>query len=215
MSKYRSLEHTYITLTEKHNPAHPKGEKDMNDQVFAGSYRSQHFEVSPDAQRIYADINKEISPDKIERSVKQHDQLFGLLKQIEAKGHSTEQDVAAAESIVQNINKAIENYEVPVDHPHLEKTLNQIKSKIKVVDNIIKSDPSKEDLKQRFASPTDEYSVSEPVSDKDIDNVKNFHVSRAQAAKKQRFLNTGVDEQYSAAKTIKKVLKKAKEKPCH
>ena len=144
MSKYRSLENTIRfgpinELSKTHNPKHGKKEKDMNDQVYAGSYRSQHFEVSPDAQRIYSDISKDISGDKVERSVKTQDQLFGIMKKVIASGYSTQQDIDAAEQLAKKIYDVTNDFEVKIDHSHVDKMLNDIKSKYKDTPQVVDS----------------------------------------------------------------------------
>jgi len=201
MSKYRSLENTIRfgsinELSKTHNPKHGKKEKDMNDQVYAGSYRSQHFEVSPDAQRIYSDISKDISGDKVERSVKTQDELFGIMKKVIASGYSTKQDIDAAEQLAKKIFDITGDLEVKVDHSHVDKILNDIKSKYKDTPQVVDS-ITPEELKKRFLNPEKEYITQEPNSDADMDNKKGFRITRSKAIAKKRYLNLGVDEQMS------------------
>ena len=198
---YRSLENTIRfgpinELSKTHNPKHGKKEKDMNDQVYAGSYRSQHFEVSPDAQRIYSDISKDISGDKVERSVKTHDELFGIMKKVIASGYSTKQDVDAAEELANRIQTVTNDFEVKIDHPHVDKIVREIKSKYKETPQVVDS-ITPEELRKRFLNPEKEYITSEPNSDADMDNKKHFHITRSKAIAKKRYLNLGVDEQMS------------------
>jgi hypothetical protein len=198
---YRSLENTIRfgpinELSKTHNPKHGKKEKDMNDQVYAGSYRSQHFEVSPDAQRIYSDISKDIAGDKVERSVKTHDELFGIMKKVIASGYSTKQDVDAAEELANRIQTVTNDFEVKIDHPHVDKIVREIKSKYKETPQVVDS-ITPEELRKRFLNPEKEYITSEPNSDADMDNKKHFHITRSKAIAKKRYLNLGVDEQMS------------------
>ena len=196
-NSFRSLENTirFGPVREAvHNPKHPKQEKDMSDQVFAGSYRSQHFEVSPDAQRIYSDISKNIDPQSVERAVKQQDQLFGIYKRVLASGYATQQDVDAAERFKKLAQYEVDQYPIKIPHPHIDNIVDMIKQKVKDVPDVVDS-ITPEQLKKRFDNPPDEYMSSEPMSDKDIDNVKHFHVTRRAAIAKKRYLNTGIDEQ--------------------
>lgn len=221
---YRSLENTIRfgpinELSKTHNPKHGKKEKDMNDQVYAGSYKSQHFEVSPDAQRIYSDISKDIAGDKVERSVKTHDELFGILKKVIASGYSTKQDVDAAENLSKRIMTITKDFEVKIDHPHVDKIVNEIKTKYKDMPQTVNS-ITPEELKKRFLNPEKEYITTEPNSDADIDNKKNFRITRAAAIKKQRYLNVGVDEQMSIKdlpsrliESVKKFLEEKRKMP--
>ena len=214
MSKYRSLENTIRfgpinELSKTHNPKHGKKEKDMNDQVYAGSYRSQHFEVSPDAQRIYSDISKDISGDKVERSVKTQDELFGIMKKVIASGYSTQQDIDAAEQLAKKIYDVTNDFEVKIDHSHVDKMLNDIKSKYKDTPQVVDS-ITPEELKKRFLSPEKEYITQEPNSDADMDNRKKFHITRKSAIAKQRYLNVGVDEQMSIKDLPKNLIESVK-----
>lgn len=214
MSKYRSLENTIRfgpinELSKTHNPKHGKKEKDMNDQVYAGSYRSQHFEVSPDAQRIYSDISKDISGDKVERSVKTQDELFGIMKKVIASGYSTKQDIDAAEQLSKRIFDVTGDFEVEVDHSHVNKILNDIKSKYKDTPEVVDS-ITPEELKKRFLNPEKEYITSERNDDADADNKKGFRISRASAIKKKRYLNLGVDEQMSIKDLPKNLIESVK-----
>lgn len=213
----RSLENTIRFLfTEKtHDPSHPKDEKDMNDQVFAGTYRSQHFEVSPDAQRIYSGISKETNPDKVERSVKLHDMLFNIVKQVNSTGYSTPQQLDAAKDIAKKIHHNVAEFGVDIDHSHVNKFVKDIEDKIKDTSQPVDSEDVEKEMKRRTASPRDDYIHAEKQSDADIDNVKNFRVTRAKAAAKQRFLNVGIDEQHdpeAVERLVQKALKLLKTK---
>ena len=182
---------------------------DMNDQVYAGSYRSQHFEVSPDAQRIYSDISKDISGDKVERSVKTQDQLFGIMKKVIASGYSTQQDIDAAEQLAKKIYDVTNDFEVKIDHSHVDKMLNDIKSKYKDTPQVVDS-ITPEELKKRFLNPEKEYITTEPNSDADADNKKGFHITRSKAIARQRYLNVGVDEQMSIKDLPKNLIESVK-----
>lgn len=211
---YRSLENTIRfgpinELSKTHNPKHGKKEKDMNDQVYAGSYRSQHFEVSPDAQRIYSDISKDISGDKVERSVKTQDELFGIMKKVIASGYSTKQDIAAAEDLAKRIQTVTNDFEVKIDHPHVDKIVREIKSKYKDTPQTVDS-ITPEELKKRFLNPEDEYITTEPNSDADADNKKGFRITRTAAIAKKRYLNLGVDEQMSIKDLPKRLVESVK-----
>ena len=211
---YRSLENTIRfgpinELSKTHDPRHGKKEKDMNDQVYAGSYRSQHFEVSPDAQRIYSDISKDIAGDKVERSVKTHDELFGILKKVISSGYATKQDVDTAENLSKRIMNVTGDFEVKIDHPHVDKIFNEIKSKYKETPQVVDS-ITPEELRKRFLNPEKEYITTEPNSDADMDNKKHFHITRSKAIAKKRYLNLGVDEQMSIKELPKGLVESVK-----
>lgn len=211
---YRSLENTIRfgpinELSKTHDPRHGKKEKDMNDQVYAGSYRSQHFEVSPDAQRIYSDISKDIAGDKVERSVKTHDELFGILKKVISSGYATKQDVDTAENLSKRIMTVTGDFEVKIDHPHVDKIVDEIKSKYKETPQVVDS-ITPEELRKRFLNPEKKYITSEPNSDADMDNKKHFHITRAKAIAKKRYLNVGVDEQMSIKELPKGLVESVK-----
>lgn len=206
----RSLENTirFMMIEKTHDPSHPKNEKDMNDQVFAGTYRSQHFEVSPDAQRIYSDVSKETNPDKVERSVKLHDMLFNIVKQVNSTGYSTKQQLNAAKDLAKKIHHNVAEFGVDIDHSHVNKFVQEIEDKIKDTNEPVDADKVQDEIKKRTASPEDQYIHVEKQSDADIDNVKNFRVTRAKAAARQRFLNVGIDEQHDP-EAVEKLLNKA------
>lgn len=197
-----------MMIEKTHDPSHPKNEKDMNDQVFAGTYRSQHFEVSPDAQRIYSDVSKETNPDKVERSVKLHDMLFNIVKQVNSTGYSTKQQLNAAKDLAKKIHHNVAEFGVDIDHSHVNKIVQEIEDKIKDTNEPVDADKVQDEIKKRTASPEDQYIHVEKQSDADIDNVKNFRVTRAKAAAKQRFLNVGIDEQHDP-EAVEKLLNKA------
>lgn len=208
----RSLENVIRNLLNEktHDPSHPKNEKDMNDQVFAGTYRSQHFEVSPDAQRIYSDISKETNPDKVERSVKLHDMLFNIVKQVNSTGYSTKQQVESAIDLAKKIHHNVREFGMNIDHSHVNEFVKSIEDKIRDTSQPVDDVDVQKELKQRSASPEDNYIHTEKQSDADIDNVKNFHVTRAKAAAKQRFLNVGIGEQHDP-EAVERLVQKALE----
>lgn len=165
-------------------------EKDQNDQVFAGTYRTKHFEMSPDAQRLYSDVDKTINPEKVERSVKSHDKLFAIAKRVDATGYSTKQDIEQANTIVKDILATIENLGLPA-HDHLNTVLKHINDKYENKKNVVDS-ISNSELQRRFVNVPKEETPEGP--DRDIDNIKNHHITRKNAIKRQRYLNVGVDE---------------------
>lgn len=205
MSKYRSLESTIRnrrTIVEK-----AKIEKDMNDQVFAGTYRSKHFEASPDAQRIYFSISKEIDPVKVERSVKTHDELFGLAKKVQVAGYATDQDKQAADDIVNRLKAVVSEFEIPIDHSHVDKIHKQIVSKVGKQPPDIIDDPNAtfDQVKNRFSSlPKQEQPEVGIGNDVDIDQ-KIKTPQRTSAIAKQRYLNVSIGETMSL-KTLPKGL---------
>lgn len=213
MSKYRSLENTIKTrrkLTEKVNM-----EKDMNDQVFAGTYRSKHFEVSPDAQRIYFNMSKDIDPMKVESSVKAHDQLFGLSKKVKLVGYATAADKQEADTIVNRLKAIVSLFELPVDHAHIDQIHKEITSKVKDVPDIVDDKTTTVyDVKNRFASPPKQEQPEVGVgNDVDIDQ-KVKTPQRTSAIAKQRYLNLSVGESMSfktlspdLIQTVNKVLR--------
>jgi hypothetical protein len=55
---YRSLESKIRDIYEANQIAAGAVESDQNDQISVGSYTTKAFEVSPEAQKLYADLSK-------------------------------------------------------------------------------------------------------------------------------------------------------------
>lgn len=189
MNKYMSLESTIRSLGAK--GASSPLEKDMNDQVHAGSYTSKHFEVSKPAQKLFASLPKDVDSDKAEKSLQLHDKLFAIHKKTKAATRSSKQDVDSAQELHDQIMSLAKEMDLEDKHGHVKDSLDFIKSNIDTESNV-KDDINPEDAAKRFAAPPKDYQ-SDVKSDADIDNLAKFKISRDKRA--QRKLKI-IDDQY-------------------
>lgn len=171
-------------------------EKDMNDQVHAGSYSSKHFEVSAPAQKLYAALPKEVNPDDAEKSVQLHDKLFAIHKKTSASERSTDADVKDAQRLHDEIMKIAKDMGLEDKHGHVKASLEHIK---KYVDTQVdpKDEVTPEDVAKRFATPSKEYQT-DVKADADIDNIAKFKITRDK--KGQRKLKI-IDDEYNLGAT--------------
>jgi len=80
---YRSVESRIRDVLEGLQPKDKLGkESDQNDQIAVGSYQTKMFDMSPDAQIIFADLPKETDANPAEQTAIHLDKLFDLHKGI-------------------------------------------------------------------------------------------------------------------------------------
>ena len=194
MSKFMSLEQTIRKLGAK--SASQPLEKDMNDQVHAGSYSSKHFEVSAPAQKLYASLPKEVNPDDAEKSVQLHDKLFAIHKKTSTTERSTSSDVKDAQRLHDEIMKLAKDMGLENKHGHVKDSLEHIK---KYVDTQVDSKDvvTPEDVAKRFATTPKDYQT-DVKADSDIDNIAKFRITRDK--KGQRKLKI-IDDEYNLGAT--------------
>lgn len=142
-------------------------EMDPNDQVSVGSYKTKHFDYSPEAQKLFSNLPKNIDPNKSEQSAVLHDKLFALMKLVGVQNGSSREEHDQAKQMVDRINML--GADLHLKHPYLDKHLKHISS---LTNN--KKDASKTLPKK----PTGDL-----TKDSDVDQ-KSFAISRA--AKMQR-----------------------------
>jgi hypothetical protein len=74
--------------------------------IKVGSYTTKHFDICPQAARLYASLSKTITEDKQQvatQSAMLHDMLFYLEKQIIEEEYASDSEVKVAEDLVNNI----------------------------------------------------------------------------------------------------------------
>jgi hypothetical protein len=187
MSKFMSLEQTIRALGAK--GASQPLEKDMNDQIHVGGYTSKHFEVSRDAQKLFAALPKDIDSDAAERSAHLHDKLFDLHKKVAASKKASKSDVDAAEDLSKKIMKIAKDINLEDKHGHVKDSVDFIK---KALEGEKKDTPDADSVAKAFATPPKDYQ-SDVKSDADIDNMAKFRISRDKRA--QRKLKI-IDDQF-------------------
>ena len=194
MNKYISLESAIRSLGAK--SASQPLEKDMNDQVHAGSYSSKNFEVSAPAQKLFANLPKSVSTDSAQKSLQLHDQLFDIHKKVKASGRSSSADIDAARMLHDKILKIARDMDLEDKHGHVKDSLDFIQSKLEA-DGQAKSDVNPSDAEKRFGTPPKDYQ-SDVKSDSDIDNIAKFKISRDKNA--QRKLKI-IDDEFKPGET--------------
>jgi hypothetical protein len=167
-------------------------EKDMNDQVHAGSYTSKHFEVSAPAQKMFASLPKDVDADKAEKSLQLHDKLFAIHKKTKATERSTDADLKAAQELHDQIMSLAKEMNIEDKHGHVKDSLDYIKKMVDAESNV-KDDIKPDDAAKRYATPEKDYQT-DVKNDADIDNMAKFHISRDKRA--QRKLKI-IDDQYN------------------
>lgn len=186
---YRSVESKIRDVLEGLQPKHLLGkESDQNDQIAVGSYTTKTFDMSPDAQIIFADLPKDTDANSAEVTAIHLDRLFDLHKDIIAAQTATQADLDRAEELVDKIKP-------------LADAMGQAEKIGKIVDDHYN------DLKKYFKDETDEVGpdyhpaddprfrsppsgnmpdpIAGPQGDRDVDNVKNYLIKRSKAAQRK------------------------------
>jgi hypothetical protein len=175
MKKYSSLESVIkrVLLGET-----KRIEKDPADQISAGTYTTKNFEMCPRAQKLYSSLPKNIVPDNAEKAAILQDQLFGLEKEVTAKGRSTPADVTTAKELAAKTMSMAEKMGLTKEHSY-------ISDHVKAIEKYLDSDSTNtvdanafdlnKEMKRRFTSPP--FKNTKEIPDSDIDNSK-FAISR-------------------------------------
>ena len=155
--QYTTLENAIRKVVEQQDTKRPvRIERDPNDQLVVGAYRTQHFEMSPEAQKLFTSLPRTADLNTAEKIVVLHDQLFALKKLLMMQGGASEDDKIQCQQIVDKIMFLAKKMKLQDKLQYLDKELKQINS----LDPI--KDPSVTIPKERTAE----------IEDKDIDNSK-------------------------------------------
>ena len=186
---YRSVESKIRDVLEGLQPKHLLGtESDQNDQIAVGSYTTKTFDMSPDAQIIFADLPKETDANTAEQTAIHLDKLFGLHKGIIASQSASQADLDKAEELVgklkplaDSMGQATKIDKIVNDHYNDLKKYFKDETKDVGPDYHPADDP-------RFHSPPSGNKpdpIAGPQGDRDIDNVKNYLIKRSKAAQRK------------------------------
>jgi hypothetical protein len=186
---YRSVESKIRDVLEGLQPKHLLGtESDQNDQIAVGSYTTKTFDMSPDAQIIFADLPKETDANAAEQTAIHLDKLFGLHKGIIASQAASQADLDKAEELVgklkplaDSMGQATKIDKIVNDHYNDLKKYFKDETKDVGPDYHPADDP-------RFHSPPSGNKpdpIAGPQGDRDIDNVKNYLIKRSKAAQRK------------------------------
>ena len=151
-------------------------ETDENDQISVGTYHTKHFEVSPEAQKLYIDLPKDINVNEMEKAAIILDELFALVEKVDSKERAEPMDVTDANNYIKRIRFHASQAKMEGRFDFLEGVLGRITKHIDPdTSNIV--DAEKFNLRvamKRFLAPS--YTKT-TEHDKDIDNSR-FALSR-------------------------------------
>lgn len=185
MSKYESLESRIkkIMLGEKivnYKIGDQNVENDPDDQIVIGSFVTKNFDMSPPAQKIYSALPKDTNVNDAELSAKFQDQLFALEKQVVLTQKADAEDIKQAQLMYDRAMLYADKIGMNKEHSYLVKHLDFIKSKLVkpsfttayrgVFDNRFKTPPK---------------SLTNLDTDRDLDNVKGYLISRSMKAQRK------------------------------
>lgn len=186
---YRSVESKIRDVLEGlQSKKHLGKESDQNDQIAVGSYTTKAFDMSPDAQIIFADLPKETDAISAEQTAIHLDRLFDLHKDVIATQTATKTVLGRAEELADKIKPLADAMgqgekisSIVDDH------CNDIKKYFKDEDLHVGSDYHPAD-DPRFHSPPSGNKpdpIAGPQGDRDVDNVKNYLIKRSKAAQRK------------------------------
>ena len=177
MNQYRSLENRIRDVVRSSRASLREGrdsiEKDPNDQIVAGTYRTKHFEMCPGAQKLFVSLPRGVNPDQAEKAAILHDQLFALEKQVIAKERSTDSDIEEAGQISDKIRMYADLMGISDRVKYLDNHMKII-SKYREEDGRVKEKITDNEMKRLQSPPM---TNTKERADNDIDNSK-FTLSR-------------------------------------
>ena len=177
MNQYRSLENRIRDVIRSSRARLREGresiEKDPNDQIVAGTYRTKNFEMCPGAQKLFTSLPRGVNPDQAEKAAILHDQLFALEKQVISKERSTDSDIEEAGQIAEKIRMYGDMMGVSDRMKYLDNHMKVI-SKYREDDGRVKEKITDNEMKRLKTPPM---TPTKERADNDIDNTK-FVISR-------------------------------------
>jgi hypothetical protein len=165
-------------------------ESDQNDQIAVGSYTTKAFEVSPEAQKLYADFPKETNASNAQDAATALDKLFDIVKDVEHTGVATLAHIERAKIHGEIVMRAAAGMKLEKEHEAILKAaMKSIHSKMSEHDKELNpGDEYHPADDQRFYSPPKGNVpdlVAGPQGDKDIDNLKRYLIKRSRAAERK------------------------------
>lgn len=151
-------------------------EVDPSDQIVAGSYRTKHFEMNPQAQFLFANLPRDPRMDygMLEKLAVEMDRLFGIHKSAATNEYATESELNDA----QNISKKIYHIARGLN---LHNSIDFINDSLRLITGLSQRGDAVSTEKMRKAVPV-EFTKEKP--DKDVDNAV-FAMSRASKAQRK------------------------------
>ena len=150
-------------------------ETDQNDQISVGTYLTKHFEVSPEAQKLFVSLPRDVNVNEMEKAAILMDELFYMVEKVDSKEFAEQGDIDDANRLITRIKIHAKNADMLEKVSFLESVLGRITKHLNTEGNII--DDDKFDINKamkRFMTPSYNKTTEH---DKDIDNSK-FALSR-------------------------------------
>lgn len=165
-------------------------ESDQNDQIAVGSYTTKAFEVSPEAQKLYADLPKETNASDAQDAATALDKLFDIVKDVEHTGVATQAHIERAKIHGEIVMRAAAGMKLEKEHDAIIKAaMKSIHSKMSEHDKELNPDAEYHPADdKRFYSPPKGNApdpIAGPQGDKDIDNLKRYLIKRSRAAERK------------------------------
>jgi hypothetical protein len=167
-----------LIAKDGNKPVRDRMENDPEDQVFVGSYRSQHFEASPQAQKLYMNLPKGTDANLASMAAIEQDRLFQIFKKVATSHYANPEDVQMAKYHANRIMKFASDMSLEREHNYINDMVRKINDAgISDLDRTPPADHLPDD--PRFQTlPKDLHQEPGPGNDKDIDNMKNYLISR-------------------------------------
>lgn len=155
-------------------------ENDPDDQIVVGSLVTRNFDMSPPAQKLYSALDKSLDVNAAENAARFQDQLFALEKQVVLTQKADASDAKQAQLMYDRAMKYADKIGLEKEHSYLAKHLDFIKSKVAEPTFDTTFDGANDN---RFKTPPK--SLTNPDTDRDIDNVKGYLMSRSLKAQRK------------------------------
>ena len=185
---YRSLESKIRDIFE--GVSIHAGESDQNDQISVGSYTTKAFEVSPRAQKLYADLPKDTNASDAQTAAENLDKLFDIVKDVQHTGKATAAHIARATMHGEIVMRHSAGMKLEKEHDAIVKAaMDSIRKHSGEHDKEL--DPNAEyhpvDDKRFYSPPKGNAPdpIAGPQGDKDIDNLKRYLIKRSRAAERK------------------------------
>lgn len=187
---YRSLESKIRDIFEGMTDAERGSlESDQNDQISVGSYTTKAFEVSPEAQKLYADLPKTTNASSAQNAAEALDKLFDMVKDVEHTGVATQAHIARALIQADIVRREAASMFLEKEHEKLiQAALDAIRNKQDSHADLDPNDDYHPADDKRFHNPpkgNDPDPIPGPQGDKDIDNLKRYLIKRSRAAERK------------------------------
>jgi hypothetical protein len=196
MKKYQSIANVIRSIMEApkasslaHGSIAPDGgpEKDMNDQIAVGSYQTKSFEMSDKAQKLYSNLPKDTPSSSAEAAAIELDKIFDLFRAAQASGHINPNSLETAITSSNKVYALAKDLNLEREHDDILSDIMRhlydytIVAPQRVIDPEDHKHPSDD---PRFKTDSKKYSTDKR-NDRDVDNVKNFLISRSLKAQRK------------------------------